>query len=371
MKKAILYIFALLAAAGISIGIPACSKMGHAPSIEESTMYEKSTNFQNGTFVNEHPVKMTLEDFNFGKMMNFFFDFSRTPDKELPFQQLTKDSFSSTPAELQVAWLGHSSMVLDIDGVRLLIDPVFDNASPVPFTVSRFQPSPIKREELPEVDAVVISHDHYDHLEMKTIKHLAEKVKLFIVPLGVGSHLRKWGCRPEQIVELNWHDSIIIRDVEIIAAPTQHFSGRGLTDKNKTLWASYVFKGERHSAYYTGDGGYDARFKEIGKQYGPFDLTMVESGAYDKSWHDVHMLPEESVQAHIELGGKYMLPVHWGAYDLAFHKWDEPIRRVSALAAAQGIKLLTPQMGELCKPGQTTHTAWWETAQEQKLAVAN
>ncbi len=371
MKKAILYTFALLAAAGILIGIPACSKMGRAPSIEESTMFEKSANFRNGTFTNAHPVKMTVEDFTFAKTLNFFFDLSRKPKETFPFQQLTGNSFPATPAELQVAWLGHSSMVLDIDGIRLLIDPVFGNASPVPFTVNRFQPSPIEREELPELDAVVISHDHYDHLEMSTIKFLAPRVKLFIVPLGVGSHLRKWGCKPEQIVELNWDESIIIKDVEIISAPTQHFSGRGLGDRNKTLWASYIFKGERHRAYYTGDGGYDDRFKKIGEKYGPFDLTMVESGAYDKSWHNVHMLPEESVQAHIELRGKYMLPVHWGAYDLAFHKWDEPIRRVSALAAEQGINLLTPQMGEFCIPGTSHHTTWWEPAENQKLAVAN
>ncbi|WP_163291972.1 MBL fold metallo-hydrolase [Desulfovibrio sp. JC022] len=370
MKKAILYIFALLAAAGISIGIPACSKMGHAPSLEESLMYEKSANYKNGTFTNETPVNMTVEGFTFAKAINFFFDLSRTPDKKLPFHQLTKNSFSPDPAGLQVAWLGHSSMILDIDGVRLLIDPVFGNASPVPFTVNRFQPSPIAREELPEVDAVVISHDHYDHLEMSTIKYLAPKIKLFIVPLGVGSHLRKWGCRPEQIVELNWDESIIIRDVEIIAAPSQHFSGRGLGDRFKTLWASFVFKGKDHSAYYSGDGGYDGRFKEIGEKYGPFDLTMIESGAYDKGWKDVHMMPDESVQAHIDLGGKYMIPVHWGAYDLAFHKWDEPIRRVSALAAEQGINLLTPQMGEICMPGKSTHSAWWKPAEQQKLAIA-
>ncbi|NDV25213.1 MBL fold metallo-hydrolase [Desulfovibrio sp. JC010] len=371
MKKAILYILTLLAAAGISIGIPACSKMGHAPSLEESTMYEKSTHFENGTFINEHPVNMTVEGFTFGKMINFFFDLSRKPAEKLPYYHLTKESFPAQPADLQVTWLGHSSMILDIDGVRLLIDPVFGNASPVPFTVNRFQAAPIAREELPEVDAVVISHDHYDHLEMSTIKHLAPRTKLFIVPLGVGSHLRKWGCKPEQIVELDWDESIIIKDVEIIAAPTQHFSGRGLGDRFKTLWASFIFKGSKHSAYYTGDGGYDERFKIIGEKYGPFDLTMVECGAYDKGWKDVHMMPEESVQAHLELGGKYMLPVHWGAYDLAFHKWDEPIRRVSALAAAQGIKLLTPQMGEFCIPGKSTHTAWWEPADEQKLAVAN
>ncbi|WP_320009333.1 MBL fold metallo-hydrolase [Maridesulfovibrio sp.] len=325
-------------------------------------MYEKTANFQNGIFTNEHPVNMTAEGLTFIKTLNFFFDLSRKPKKKFPARQLSKDSFPATPAELQVVWLGHSSMVLDIDGVRLLIDPVFGNASPLPCTVNRFQASPIKREELPELDAVIISHDHYDHLEMSTIGYLAPRVKLFVVPLGVGTYLRKWGCSPEQIVELNWEDSIIIQDVEIIAAPSQHFSGRGLGDRNKTLWASYIFIGERHRAYYTGDGGYTDRFKKIGQEYGPFDLTMIECGAYDKLWQHVHLLPGESIQAHLDLRGEYMLPVHWGTYDLAFHKWDDPIRGISALAAEQGINLLTPQMGEVCIPGTSSHTTWWEPA---------
>ncbi|WP_415718543.1 MBL fold metallo-hydrolase [Maridesulfovibrio sp.] len=325
-------------------------------------MYEKTANFQNGIFTNKHPANMTVEDLSFGKTMKFFFDLSRKPKGPLPACKIGKDSFPATPAELQVVWLGHSSMVLDIDGVRLLIDPVFGNASPLPFTVNRFQPPPIKREELPELNAVVISHDHYDHLEISTIKYLAPRVKLFIVPLGVGSHLRKWGCKQKQIVELNWDESIIIRDVEIIAAPAQHFSGRGLRDRNETLWASYIFRGERHRAYYSGDGGYDGRFKVIGEEYGPFDINMIECGAYDKSWKNVHMLPEESVRAHLELRGKHLLPVHWGTFDLAFHKWNEPIRRIYDLAAEQRINLLTPQMGEICIPGTSSHTTWWEPA---------
>lgn len=334
-------------------------------------MFKSSASYRNGTFTNELPVNMTVESFNFGKAVNFFFDLSRKPKEKLPYFHLTGDSFPTTPKELQVVWLGHSSMILDIDGVRLLIDPVFGNASPVPFTVNRFQPSPIKRKDLPEIDAVVISHDHYDHLEKDTVKFLAARGDKFIVPLGVSSHLRKWGCSPSQIIELDWGQSMIIRDLEIIATPSRHFSGRGLGDRFKTQWASFVFKGYKHRAYYSGDGGYDGRFNEIGRQYGPFDLSMIESGAWDESWKDVHLMPHQSIQAHIDLNSRYMIPVHWAAYDLAFHNWDDPIRMVSELADRKGVKLLTPQMGEFCIPGTSTHSAWWENTLKSRLADRN
>lgn len=369
MKKIILYTFVILILAGLGIGIPACSHMGQSPTAEDSIMYINSDNYQAGIFENTTPVNMGLDGFTFSKALNFFFDSSREPKQELPTFHITANSFRTAPEDLQVVWLGHSSMILEIDGVRLLIDPVFDNASPVPYTIRRFQPSPIKRNELPEVDAVVISHDHYDHLEMKTIKHLATKVKHFIVPLGVGSHLKKWGCKPEQIIELDWGKSMLIKEVEIIATPSRHFSGRGLGDRFKTQWASFVFKGSKHNAFYSGDGGYDDRFKKIGQEYGPFDLTMIECGAWDKSWKDMHLMPHESIQAHKELGGKYMLPVHWGVYDLAFHRWDDPIRMVTELAIENKVKLLTPQMGELCIPGATPRTDWWDIPATHKQAA--
>lgn len=368
MKKTLIVI-AALTAIGLTIGIPACSHMGQPPSAEESIVYKASENYQNGTFENNNPVNMTVEGFTFSKAVDFFLNTSRKPDKDLPAFHLTANSFKSESQDLQIVWLGHSSMILDIDGVRILIDPVFDNAAPVPFVVKRFQPSPIKRTELPEVDAVVISHDHYDHLEMKTIKYLTTRVKHFIVPLGVGTHLKKWGCNPEQIIELDWWQSAAIKNLEIIATPSRHFSGRGLNDRFKTQWASFVFKGDKHRAFYSGDGGYDDRFKKIGEEFGPFDLTMIESGAWDKAWKDVHLMPYQSVQAHKELGGKYMLPVHWAAYDLAFHQWDDPIRMVTKLAKQNNVQLLTPQMGKICVPGLTVHAAWWSTSETQELAA--
>ncbi|WP_432735332.1 MBL fold metallo-hydrolase [Maridesulfovibrio sp. FT414] len=370
MKKVALIILGMSCLAVFIIAMEAYPQMGRSLFAKESIMYRTSANYDNGTFTNKLPVNMTMDGFTFSKAMNFFFDLSRKPKEKLPYFHLTRQSFSENPGNLQVVWLGHSSMILDIDGVRLLIDPVFGNASPVPFTVNRFQPSPIARKDLPDVDAVVISHDHYDHLEMDTVKYLATRVRHFVVPLGLGSYLRKWGCTPEQIVELDWWQSMNIRDVEIVATPSRHFSGRGLGDRFKTQWASFVFNGNRHRAYYSGDGGYDGRFSEIGEKFGPFDLTMIESGAWDKSWEDVHLLPAQSVEAHIQLKGRYMLPVHWAAYDLAFHSWDEPIRMVSGLAEEKGVRLLTPQMGEVCIPGSTTHYAWWEAEEVQRLAVS-
>ncbi len=368
MKKTLWGILASVPILAAATLLAACAGMGSAPDRERQDMYRQSTQFENAEFVNKTPVNMELREGMFSTAVKFFLSNGRKPATQLPTIPISSADFGAQPNPLQVTWLGHSSTILEIDGVRLLIDPVFDNASPVPCTVNRFQPSPIRREELPELDAVVISHDHYDHLEMKTIKSLIPRGVRFIVPLGVGAHLEKWGCPPAQIAELDWWQSYWVDNVEVVATPSRHFSGRGLRDRFKTLWASFVFKGPNHSAFYSGDGGYDDRFEEIGKELGPFDLSLMECGAYDKGWPDVHMFPEEAVLAHMKLGAKYMLPVHWGTYDLAFHQWDAPIRQVAQIATANKVRLLTPIMGEACIPGETVSHAWWEQAEGVKLA---
>jgi len=370
MKKTLLGTLAVILLLALAAGLAACAAMGGAPDGNEETMYEASRNYQNGTFINPTPVNLKMEGNSLSMIATFLFDRSREPKLPLPMRRLTRADFTDTPGELQATWLGHSSCILELDGVRLLIDPVFGNASPVPFTVNRFQDAPISREDLPRLDAVVISHDHYDHLEMKTIKALMDTTPLFIVPLGVGARLKSWGCPEDKIIELDWWQECVVGDVEIVATPSRHFSGRGLGDRFKTLWASFAFKGPKHSAFYSGDGGYDTRFQEIGERLGPFDLTMIEIGAWDKQWLDVHLLPEQSIKAHTQLGGKYMLPVHWAAYDLAYHKWDDPILRASEAAEKEGVTLLTPTMGERCIPGQTVHREWWlglgQSVQAQK-----
>lgn len=361
MKKILLITLSTILLLSAAIGLVSCAAMGSSPMKEQADMYRSSANYQDDSFINATPVSMDMDtDENmFSFTMRFFMDTSRKPKRILPTSPITAADFSETPEDLQVVWLGHSSTIVDIDGIRVMVDPVFGNASPVPFTVNRFQDSPISRDDLPKLDAVLISHDHYDHLEMKTIKELIDRVPLFIVPLGVGAHLEKWGCPANQIVELDWWQEYTINGVTITATPSRHFSGRGLNDRFKTLWASFAIKGPEHSVFYSGDGGYDLRFEEIGKRLGPFDLTMIETGAWDKAWPDVHLFPQQAVNAHMKLGGKYMLPVHWAAYDLAFHNWDEPIRNVSQYASDNGVTLLTPRMGEISIPGKTQHDTWW------------
>ena len=217
-------------------------------------------------------------------------------------------------------------------------------------------------EDLPEIDAVLISHDHYDHLDYETFLKLKSKVDKFFVPLGLAAHLERWGVPSENITELDWWDEVQFDENLLFAAvPMRHFSGRGVTDRSKTLWAGWVIKGKNSSVIHTGDSGYGDHFKEIGNKYGPFDLTMVECGQYNKDWKFIHMMPEETVQAHIDLKGKYLLPIHWGRFKLALHSWTDPIVRATAEAKKMNVELISPVAGQivsLTPPLPKKH--WWE-----------
>lgn len=286
------------------------------------------------------------------------------PKNAIPLIEQTAHSLEQLPHDQDsVIRLGHSSIFIQISGQRWLIDPVFsDRASPFSFAgPKRFHQPPISLESLPHIDGVMISHDHYDHLDKQTIKYLANKVKHFVVPLGVDKHLVKWGVPATHIQSLDWWQSANFGKVTLTATPTQHFSGRGLFDKNETLWASYVIESETHKLFFSGDSGYFDGFKQIGERFGPFDLTMVETGAYDKDWPTIHMTPEQSLQAHIDLRGHQMMPIHNGTFDLAFHSWYEPLNRITELAKQMGVDLLTPIMGQIVSVGKTPETsAWWE-----------
>lgn len=286
------------------------------------------------------------------------------PTKAIPVQPLTAQQLNALPAEQEVVIrLGHSSIYLQIAGQKWLIDPVFsERASPVSFIgPKRFHETPIKLADLNNIDGVLISHDHYDHLDKASIKTLASTVKHFVVPLGVDKHLLDWGVDKHKISAVDWWQSINIANLQITATPTQHFSGRGLLDKNQTLWASYVIKSTTSSLYFSGDSGYFEGFKEIGERLGPFDLTMIETGAYDKGWPTIHMTPEQSLQAHRDVRGKTMLPIHNGTFDLAFHSWYEPLQRISALAKQQNISLSTPIIGSIVDiQAIPENVFWWE-----------
>ena len=285
------------------------------------------------------------------------------PMNPIPLSPLTTTQLEQLPLSSDsLIRLGHSSIYLQVSGQRWLIDPVFsERASPFSFAgPKRFHQPPISLAQLPKIDGVMISHDHYDHLDKASIKYLAENVKHFVVPLGVSAHLQDWGVKAERIHSLDWWQSVTIDDVKITATPTQHFSGRGLFDKNQTLWASYVIESNNSKLFFSGDSGYFSGFKEIGDRFGPFDITMIETGAYDKDWATIHMTPDESLQAHKDLRGKHMMPIHNGTFDLAFHSWYEPLERISALAQAAEVPLVTPIMGQIINVNDIANTpSWW------------
>ena len=298
-----------------------------------------------------------------------FGDQVRVPPSVLPVVPVSIARPNAPPdAGLRAIWLGHASVYLELDGVRLLIDPMFsERASPVDFVgPTRFHPPPIALAALPKIDVVVISHDHYDHLDMATILSLSAKGSRFIVPLGVGAHLEEWQVPNGQITELDWWESIKFQGLEIICTPTRHYSGRGVFDYKETFWSSWSIIGPRHRVYYSGDTGFSDHFKTIGDKLGPFDLSIIKIGAYGPgaAWLDVHMEPEPAIAAHLALQARRMLPVHWATFNMAFHDWDEPIKRAVKAAAEQNVDLVTPRIGEVVAAGQPfVSQAWWEARQ--------
>jgi L-ascorbate metabolism protein UlaG (beta-lactamase superfamily) len=260
-------------------------------------------------------------------------------------------------------WLGHSTVYLEIDGARVLIDPVWSQRAS-PFRIvgpKRSHPMPIALADLPVVDVVVISHDHYDHLDMEVVSELAPRGIEFAVPLGVGAHLEAWGVASDQITELDWWQGGAIESLGLVATPARHFSGRRIVDRDRTLWASWTLMGPKSRVFYSGDTGWLDEFTKIGVQYGPFDLTIIKCGAYDDGWPDIHINGVQAVEANIALRGRRMLPVHWLTFDLALHPWDEPIRQVVETGDRLDVEIVTPQVGELVDlRGGVTTARWWE-----------
>ena len=286
---------------------------------------------------------------------------SPIPKAAIPVKVLSAKDLLDAPNN-SLFKLGHSSILLKLEQQLILLDPVFsERASPVQWAgPKRFHQPPISVEDLPQISTVVISHDHYDHLDEGAIKALNDKVEYFVVPLSVGKYLRKWGVESSKIVELDWWQSTSIGEVEFIATPTQHFSGRGILDRDETLWASWVVRSPESNVFFSGDSGYFSGFKTIGEKYGPFDLAMIETGAYNELWSEIHMLPEESIQAHFDVQGKVMMPVHNGTFDLALHDWDEPLERVYQLAEEKGAYVAMPTFGQHYQiHSKQTSSPWW------------
>ena len=265
---------------------------------------------------------------------------------------------------LRVTWLGHSTVLLEMDGVRVLTDPVWGpRASPSRLIgPKRFQPMPVRLRAMPRLDLVVISHDHYDHLDYPTIRELAKSAVPFVTSLGVGAHLQAWGIAPERIVELDWWESYALPNsgLSVTAAPSQHFSGRALKDRNATLWSSMVLRSSHHAVFFSGDTGLTNEYRQIGERLGPFDLAMLEVGAFHPAWGDIHLGPHNALTAFGLLGSGRFLPVHWGTFSLAMHAWDQPAEVLYEHAARMGVPLLMPRLGEAVEPvHEVKLTPWW------------
>ncbi len=318
-------------------------------------------------FRNIHPITPGLRDTEGG--MPSIGEFicggeRRVPRAPLPMVDPT-DSWRRAPdSGLRATWLGHSTVLIEIGGLRVLTDPVWGpRASPSRLAgPKRFQPAPVALKAMPKIDLVVISHDHYDHLDYPTIRQMAQLDIPFVTSLGVGAHLEAFGVPAHRITELDWWQTYTLPSAElsVTAAPSQHFSGRGLTGRNQTLWSSMVIQSPRHKVFFSGDTGLTSQFQEIRERLGPFDLVMLEVGAFHPAWGDIHLGPDNAAKAHAMLGGGAFLPVHWGTFNLALHAWDQPAERLVELANQQNLQLIMPRLGQAVEPVQVDRVdTWW------------
>ena len=342
-------------------------QLGGKPTAAERARYAQSGHYRDGEFVNLVPTSVATGKSFAATMWKFIFakDPRATPPQPLPTNPLDSLAITrKTPEMVRVTWFGHSASLVEIAGQNLLLDPMLGvEMGPVSWATPRRynRTLALAPEKLPPIAAVLISHDHYDHLDYATIRTIKDKVGRFFVPLGIGPHLRRWGVPAARITEMNWGDSARLPGLTVRCTPSRHFSGRGLGNRNSTLWASWVVQSASKRVFYTGDGGYGPHFAAIGAAYGPFDVALVECGQYNADWAEIHMMPEQSVQAARDVRAALMLPVHWGAFTEANHAWNEPVRRATAEAARLGQPIATPHLGEPVTLGTAPpQQRWWE-----------
>lgn len=330
-------------------------------------IYEESGLYIDGKFQNQIETTVSNLSFseNIGLLKEFFQDDGSRNPKIFPATKKLNTAFFDEKDSTKITWMGHSTFIMKMNGKTILIDPIFSSVpAPHPWLgTKRFSKElPIELRDIPEIDVVVISHDHYDHLDYESIKDLKSKTKLFLVPLAVGAHLKAWGVPLHKIKEHSWWDATKVDDIEFICTPARHFSGRSINDRYQTLWASWVIRNKNENIYFSGDSGYGPHFKEIGSKFGPFDLSLVECGQYDERWSEIHLLPDSLDRTINDLNTKRFMPIHWGAFVLSLHAWNEPPEK--ALNSAQNLNktMLLPQIGEVftAQSDSTDNPFWWK-----------
>jgi L-ascorbate metabolism protein UlaG (beta-lactamase superfamily) len=361
-----LVIFIVAIVIGIVLFVTLHPTFGGNPSKDHKAHYSSYENYRNGKFRNDTPTNMNM---SFSTILSLLKDSMKGNKDRSPRGPITISSvdwYKIKEGQDSLVWFGHSTFFLNLDGKKILLDPMFGpSPSPVPLVGSKRYSMDLLNiiDELPAMDAMLITHDHYDHLDYPSILRLKDKVGHFFVPHGVGAHLQRWGIDSDKISEFNWWDEVKWQGLTLAAVPAQHFSGRGLKNRDTTLWTGWVIIGKNNRLYTSGDGGYGLHFKQIGEKYGPFDLTLIEGGQYDKRWSDIHMLPEESVQAHLDVKGNNMMLIHWGAFTLAYHGWTEPIDRALQEAKSKEVRIITPKIGEIVHLNETisdVNSDWWK-----------
>ncbi|WP_321417438.1 MBL fold metallo-hydrolase [uncultured Methanomethylovorans sp.] len=371
LKKMVLYIFCflLLLVVGITVFMNVDPAFGGNPTTEQKETYQKLSNYVDGKFINEIPTQVGI---NFSNASSTNEDSAsetknRNPTSPIPVSAVDWNQIKSENDSL--TWFGHSAFLLSIDNKKLLIDPMLSPiVSPVSFVgIKRYEYSADIMlhliDKMPPIDAVFITHDHYDHLDYQSIVKLNSKVSHFFVPLGCSAHLIRWGIPEEKITELNWWEETDYQGLTVALTPARHFSGREPFNINTTLWGGWVILGNNTRIYTSGDGGYGPHFKDIGDEYGPFDVTLIEGAQYDRNWPDIHMVPEQSVQANLDVNGETMMLMHWGAFTLANHAWNEPIKRALKEANEREVNIIAPKIGEtilLDSDLQKSPTPWWD-----------
>lgn len=332
---------------------------------QDIARYGHSSNWDGKQFVNLEQTSIDVSFQTIPKLLykQFCKEKGREPGTNLAIRPFEKEDFLAPSTQSKFIWYGHSVLLMRMNGKTLLIDPMFGpDAAPIsPFSVKRFTENTLDLiDGFPQIDLLLMTHDHYDHLDYESIRRLKPKVKKYFVALGVARHLIKWGIPEEDITEFDWWDDQVFSDINITFTPSRHFSGRGISDRSKSLWGGWVFKTQTENIWFSGDGGYGLHFKEIGERLGPFDFAFLECGQYNPLWHQIHMYPEECIQAAIDAGAKKIMPVHWSAFSLAHHPWIEPVERFIAEGTLRQINCSVPALGQLVIFGNEPEmNPWW------------